>query len=126
MADARKPIISGNWKMHHNHFEAIQCVQKLHYRLDSDDHEAVEVTVHPPFTDIRSVQTVIQSDEMPIAIAIGTSITRRVRKMVMRMASCVSTVSWSPPDRRLSPARRRREQHGGLRAVRSARHKRAQ
>ena len=57
MADARKPIISGNWKMHHNHFEAIQCVQKLHYRLDSDDHEAVDVTVHPPFTDIRSVQT---------------------------------------------------------------------
>ena len=57
MADSRKPIISGNWKMHHNHFEAIQTVQKLHYRLESDDYEAVEVTVHPPFTDIRSIQT---------------------------------------------------------------------
>ncbi|MGI9578246.1 MAG: triose-phosphate isomerase [Microthrixaceae bacterium] len=68
MADARKPIISGNWKMHHNHFEAIQCVQKLHYRLDSDDHEAVDVTVHPPFTDIRSAQTVIEGDKMKIGL----------------------------------------------------------
>ncbi len=65
---ARKPIISGNWKMHHNHFEAIQAVQKLHYRLDTDDHEAVEVSVHPPFTDIRSIQTVIESDKMKILI----------------------------------------------------------
>jgi triosephosphate isomerase len=35
----RRPLISGNWKMHHNHFEAIQCVQKLVFRLDKDDHE---------------------------------------------------------------------------------------
>ncbi len=68
MAAARKPIISGNWKMHHNHFEAIQTVQKLHYRLDSDDHDAVDVSVHPPFTDIRSIQTVIESDKMKILI----------------------------------------------------------
>jgi triosephosphate isomerase (TIM) len=68
MASARKPIISGNWKMHHNHFEAIQTVQKLHYRLTDDDHEAVEVTVHAPFTDIRSIQTVIESDKMKIGI----------------------------------------------------------
>lgn len=65
---ARTPIISGNWKMHHNHFEAIQAVQKLHYRLDKDDHEAVEVSVHPPFTDIRSIQTIIESDKMSIRI----------------------------------------------------------
>ena len=68
MADSRKPIISGNWKMHHNHFEAIQTVQKLHYRLESDDYEAVEVTVHPPFTDIRSIQTLIESDKMKIGL----------------------------------------------------------
>jgi triosephosphate isomerase len=68
MATARKPIISGNWKMHHNHFEAIQTVQKLHYRLEDDDHEAVQVSVHPPFTDIRSIQTVIESDKMKILI----------------------------------------------------------
>ena len=68
MADSRKPIISGNWKMHHNHFEAIQCVQKLHYRLESDDFASVEVTVHPPFTDIRSIQTLIESDKMKIGL----------------------------------------------------------
>ena len=61
---ARKPIISGNWKMHHNHFEAIQAVQKLSYRLDNEDYAAVDVSVHPPFTDIRSIQTVIESDNM--------------------------------------------------------------
>ena len=65
---SRKPIISGNWKMHHNHFEAIQAVQKLSYRLDGDDYAAVDVSVHPPFTDIRSIQTVIESDNMKILI----------------------------------------------------------
>ena len=65
---ARKPIISGNWKMHHNHFEAIQSVQKLSYRLDGDDYAAVDVSVHAPFTDIRSIQTVIESDKMKILI----------------------------------------------------------
>jgi len=68
MAAKRQPIISGNWKMHHNHFEAIQCVQKLHYRLDSDDHSSVAVTVHPPFTDLRSIQTLIESDRMKIVL----------------------------------------------------------
>lgn len=68
MPAARKPIISGNWKMHKNHFEAIQAVQKLHYRLDGDDHESVIVTVHPPFTDLRSIQTVIEADRMKIEL----------------------------------------------------------
>ena len=57
MAAARKPIISGNWKMHHNHFEAIQTVQKLAYLIHKDDYDEVDVSVHPPFTDLRSVQT---------------------------------------------------------------------
>ena len=64
----RKPLISGNWKMHHNHFEAIQAVQKLSYLLSTNDHEAVDVSVHPPFTDLRSVQTVLEADEIPIAL----------------------------------------------------------
>ncbi len=64
----RKPLISGNWKMHHNHFEAIACVQKLHALLTKDDHAAVEVTVHPPFTDIRSIQTLLQSDRIPVVL----------------------------------------------------------
>jgi len=68
MPAARKPIISGNWKMHKNHFEAIQAVQKLHYRLDGDDHESVIVTVHPPFTDLRSIQTMIEADRMKIEL----------------------------------------------------------
>jgi triosephosphate isomerase (TIM) len=68
MPDARKPIISGNWKMHHNHFEAIQTVQKLSYLLDRATFDRVEVTVHPPFTDIRSVQTTIETDRMEIQL----------------------------------------------------------
>ncbi|WP_334144711.1 triose-phosphate isomerase [Rhabdothermincola sp.] len=65
---SRKPLISGNWKMHHNHFEAIQTVQKLGYRLDKEDYELVDVSVHPPFTDIRSVQTTLESDKIPILL----------------------------------------------------------
>lgn len=54
--------------MNLNHFEAIQAVQKLAYRLTPRDHQVVEVTVHPPFTDLRSVQTVIDSDDIPIGL----------------------------------------------------------
>ncbi len=68
MAEARTPLISGNWKMHKNHFEAIQAVQKLHYRLGDAEVEDVVVTVHPPFTDLRSVQTLIESDRMDIVL----------------------------------------------------------
>ena len=68
MAEERTPIISGNWKMHKNHFEAIQAVQKLHYRLGEEEQEGVVVTVHPPFTDLRSVQTLIESDRMHIVL----------------------------------------------------------
>ncbi len=64
----RKPLISGNWKMNHNHFEAIQAVQKLSYRLRDDDYAAVDVSVHPPFTDLRSVQTVLESDHIPVLL----------------------------------------------------------
>jgi triosephosphate isomerase len=64
----RTPLISGNWKMHHNHFEAIQTVQKLSYLLHKEDYDHVDVSVHPPFTDIRSVQTVLEADDTPISI----------------------------------------------------------
>ena len=60
----RKPLISANWKMNHNHFEAIQTVQKLAYLVGKDQLEAADVSIHPPFTDIRSVQTVIDSDKL--------------------------------------------------------------
>jgi triosephosphate isomerase len=68
MSGTRQPLISGNWKMNHNHFEAIQTVQKLAYALDKDDFEACDVSVHPPFTDLRSVQTVLQADDLSIAL----------------------------------------------------------
>ncbi len=64
----RRPLISGNWKMHKNHFEAIQLVQKLSYQITEDDALTVEVSVHPPFTDLRSVQTVIEAERVPIAL----------------------------------------------------------
>jgi len=68
MAVARKPIIAGNWKMHHDHLAAIQVVQKLSYRLIDDDYEAVDVVVCPPFTDIRTLQTVIEADKLKIGL----------------------------------------------------------
>jgi triosephosphate isomerase len=64
----RRPLISANWKMNHNHFEAIQCVQKLSYLVVKDDFEHVDVSIHPPFTDIRSVQTVIDADKLLFAV----------------------------------------------------------
>jgi len=54
--------------MHFNHFEAIQFVQKLSYLLSKDDYAAVDVSVHPPFTDLRSVQTLLDADRIPIAL----------------------------------------------------------
>jgi triosephosphate isomerase len=68
MPDSRKPLISGNWKMHLNHFEAIQLVQTLSYEVSKDDVAAVDVSVHPPFTDIRSVQTLLEADKIPFAL----------------------------------------------------------
>jgi triosephosphate isomerase len=64
----RRPLISGNWKMNHNHFEAIQSVQKLSWLLGRGSTDAVDVSVHPPFTDLRSVQTVLESDDVPVAL----------------------------------------------------------
>lgn len=64
MSSKRKPLISGNWKMHQNHFEAIQLMQKLSFLVGKDDFDSVDVSVHPPFTDIRSVQTLIEGDKL--------------------------------------------------------------
>lgn len=61
----RRPIIAANWKMHKTHLEAIQAVQKLSYLLDKEDAERVEVVIVPPFTALRSVGTIIESDKLP-------------------------------------------------------------
>jgi len=62
--NSRKPLISGNWKMNQNHYEAIQCLQKMAYLVGKDDFAAVDVSIHAPFTDIRSVQTLIDADDL--------------------------------------------------------------
>jgi triosephosphate isomerase len=67
MADvSRRPIMAGNWKMNLNHFEAILLVQKLAASLTEQQLADVEVAVLPPFTDLRSVQTAIDGDKVPI------------------------------------------------------------
>lgn len=64
----RKDMIAGNWKMHATHLETIQMVQKLSYRLDPGDYDRVDVVVCPPFTALRSAQTVIESDHLEIEL----------------------------------------------------------
>lgn len=61
--------MSGNWKMHHDHLEAIRTVQELGLRLTAADLAAIDVSVHPPFTDLRSVATVI--DDRGIGVFLG-------------------------------------------------------
>jgi triosephosphate isomerase len=64
----RRSLVVGNWKMNATHLEAIQMVQKLSYRLESKDHDRVDVVVAPPFTSLRSVQTVIEADRLRIGL----------------------------------------------------------
>ncbi|AKS34505.1 triose-phosphate isomerase [Mycolicibacterium goodii] len=61
---ARKPLIAGNWKMNLNHFEAIALVQKIAFALPDKYFDKVDVTVIPPFTDLRSVQTLVDGDKL--------------------------------------------------------------
>ncbi|NLU74708.1 triose-phosphate isomerase [Streptomyces sp. HNM0575] len=62
----RTPLMAGNWKMNLNHLEAIAHVQKLAFALTDKDLAAVEVAVLPPFTDLRSVQTLVDGDKLKI------------------------------------------------------------
>jgi triosephosphate isomerase len=64
----RRPIIAGNWKMHKDHLEAIQLVQKLAYHLDPDDYEGQDIVVCPSFVALRAIQNLIQADKLPIAL----------------------------------------------------------
>jgi triosephosphate isomerase len=60
--------MAANWKMHKTHLEAIRDVQKLSYLLDRDDADRVDVVVCPPFTALRAVQTLIESDRLPYGL----------------------------------------------------------
>jgi len=67
----RTPLIAGNWKMNLDHLQAVAFVQKLHWTLKDAKHDddSVDVAVFPPFTDLRSVQTLLDADK--IAFALG-------------------------------------------------------
>jgi triosephosphate isomerase len=67
--NGRTPLIAGNWKMNLDHLQAIAFVQKLAWTLKDAQHDfgSVEVAVFPPFTDLRSVQTLVNADDLPIA-----------------------------------------------------------
>jgi triosephosphate isomerase (TIM) len=62
----RKPLVAGNWKMHNNHLEALALTQKLAFALNAKDFAAIDVAVLPPFTDLRSVQTLIDGDKLQL------------------------------------------------------------
>ncbi|MEU8799968.1 triose-phosphate isomerase [Spirillospora sp. NPDC048819] len=62
----RKPLMAGNWKMNNNHLEAISLVQKMAFAFKEADHDAVDIAVIPPFTAIRSVQTLVDADKLGI------------------------------------------------------------
>jgi len=66
----RKPLIAGNWKMNLDHQQAIALVQKLAWTLKdvNHDYEKVEVAVFPPFTDLRSVQTLLDADKLQLVL----------------------------------------------------------
>ena len=70
MATVRRPLIAGNWKMNLDHLQAIAFVQKLGWALKDARYveSEVEVALFPPFTDLRSVQTLVNADSLPFAL----------------------------------------------------------
>src|SRR3978361_1287915 len=62
----RRPLIAGNWKMNLHPPEAIALVQRVAFDLRQRETDAVEVVVIPPFTDLRSVQTLVDGDRLPL------------------------------------------------------------
>ena len=64
--EPRRPLMAGNWKMNLNHLEAIAHVQKLAFSLSDKDYDAVDVAVLPPYTALRSVQTLVAGDRLSI------------------------------------------------------------
>ena len=62
--NARMPLVAGNWKMHNNHLEALALTQQLAFRLQGKDFDAADIAVMPPFTALRSVQTLVQGDKL--------------------------------------------------------------
>ena len=72
MTLARKPLMAGNWKMNLNHVDAVGLVQKLVWTLEDKRHDPAksEVVVLPPFTDLRTVQTLVDGDRLAGSLAV--------------------------------------------------------
>jgi triosephosphate isomerase len=70
MVTTRTPLIAGNWKMNLDHLQAIALVQKLAWSLKDAKYDpaSVEAAVFPPFTDLRSVQTLLDADGLPLVL----------------------------------------------------------
>ena len=71
MSDAppgRRLLISGNWKMNLDHHQALHAARDLGLRLQPADVAHLDVSVHPPFTDLRTVQSVLEPDGIPVAL----------------------------------------------------------
>jgi triosephosphate isomerase len=66
MNPTRKPLVAGNWKMHNNHLEALALTQQLAFRLTDKDFAAADIVVLPPFTALRSVQTLVHGDKLKL------------------------------------------------------------
>ncbi|WP_342319788.1 triose-phosphate isomerase [Corynebacterium mayonis] len=63
---ARTPLIAGNWKMNHDHLEAISTTQRFAFAFPKEGYERVDVALIVPFTDIRSVQTLVEGDKLDL------------------------------------------------------------
>lgn len=73
MNSKRSTLISGNWKMYQNHFESLKLIQELAALLHANGvPEGRQISVHPPFTSIRTVQTAVETDHLPISLGAQT------------------------------------------------------
>ena len=84
----RRPLIAGNWKMNLHHLEAIALVQKIAFDLRQKETDAVEVVVIPPFTDLRSVQTLVDGDRLPLGYGaqdLSPHVVRRLHRRHLRV-----------------------------------------
>ena len=81
---ARKPLIAGNWKMNLTHLEGIALVQKIAFTLPDKYLKHVEVAVIPPFTALRSVQTLIDADKLGLVYGAQDLSRARFRRLHRR------------------------------------------
>ena len=86
--EKRMPLVAGNWKMHNNHLEALALTQQLAFRLTGKDFDAADILILPPFTALRSVQTLVQGDKLRlqkrglIVLTCHTAVEEQARALV--------------------------------------------